>query len=215
MLTFLRRNTKEFFQFPESTSLEVKWRDPIRAGKVTANDGGQRYDWPHHNGATSDVAQWEKQNPVWKTGEILLVGDDGNKMYVKADCTKAYSDKVESFIREIYFARPGEFTIIDTIRVKDPAFKVIWGLQAMAIPEKTGDGKLTWDNRKARITFETFVEQKTKTELFHGDKLYEIDGINYPPARDTGPAPVCRIEITPVEQAKEYVFVNVLTVGEK
>jgi len=194
-------------------SLEVKWRDPIRAGKVTSNDGGQRYDWPHHNGAANDAAQWHAQNPIWQTGEILMFNDDGKKVFIKADCTKAYSSKVESFIREIIFERPGTFYIKDTLKVKDPSFKVIWNLQAMKVPEKTDDGKLTWSNGAARIVLQTLNPEKSIVELFHGDNLYVIDGVNYPPSRDTGPAPECRVEITPAERGTEYVFVNVLTVS--
>ena len=195
-------------------SLEVKWRDPIRAGKVTANDGGQRYDWPQHNGSVADAEQWNARQNVWTTGEITAFEDRGDSVHIKADCTKAYSDKVGKFIREIRYARPGTFVITDTVEVKDPSFKTIWNLQAMSKPEKTGDGMLTWSNGEGRIFLQTITPEKTNVEIFGGDDLYVIDGVNYPPARDTGPAPEYRIEITPAESNNTYVFKMVLTVSD-
>jgi len=133
-------------------SWEVRNRDPIRAGKVTANDGGQRYDWPQHNGAVADAEQWLRQREIYETGEILKFADTGDSVYIKADCTKAYSSKkVEKFVRQIYFDRPGTFIIMDTVRVKDPSFKVIWNLQAMKVPTKNEQGLWTWGNEKGRM----------------------------------------------------------------
>ncbi|MCL1910510.1 MAG: heparinase II/III-family protein [Kiritimatiellaeota bacterium] len=195
-------------------SLEVKWRDPIRAGKVTSNDGGQRYDWPQHNGSVADAEQWNSQKKIWETGEILEFKDDGKNVFIKADCTKAYSDKIEMFVREIVYTRPGTIKITDTVRVKNPEHKIIWNLQAMKKPEQSVDGSLSWDNGAARITMKTNSPEKTNVELFCGDDLYKIDGVNYPPERDTGPAPECRVEITPVEQKKEYVFNTIFFVTD-
>ncbi|MCL1910451.1 MAG: heparinase II/III-family protein, partial [Kiritimatiellaeota bacterium] len=116
-------------------SWDVRGRDPIRAGRVTANDGGQRYDWPQHNGAVADAEQWNAQREIYETGKILDFQDRGDHVFIKADCTKAYSPKkLESFVRQIVFLRPGTFIIVDSVRVKDPAFKVIWNLQAMKQP---------------------------------------------------------------------------------
>jgi hypothetical protein len=36
----------------------------IRMGNVTSNDGGQRHNWPHHNGAANDPAQWYAQQEI-------------------------------------------------------------------------------------------------------------------------------------------------------
>ena len=193
-------------------SFEVKWRDPIRAGKVTANDGGQRYDWPQHNGAVADAAQWNSQRDIWTTGEILSFEDKDGIVTIKADCTKAYSaKKLESFIRQIKFVRPGTIIIADSVRVKNPAFKTIWNLQAMKRPEETDGAMWTWSNGDGRIFLQTLLPAQTETSLFSGDELYKIDGVNYRPQRDTGPAPECRVEITPTDAKTDYTFVNVLT----
>lgn len=193
-------------------SWEVRGRNPIRAGKVTANDGGQRYDWPQHNGSTPDAAQWSAQKEIWETGKILAVEDKGGRVFIKADCTKAYSpDKLEAFIRQIVFLRPGTFVIVDSVRVKNPAFKTIWNLQAMTRPSKGSDGVTwTWANGKGRLFLQTVLPENVNAELFFGEKLYTIEGVSYPPEKDTGPAPECRMEISPVEAKKDYLFVHVL-----
>ena len=41
--------------------------------------------------------------------------------------------------------------------------------------------------------------------------MYSYGGKNYPPGRDTGPAPQCRIEISPPEPATVDYFLHVLT----
>jgi hypothetical protein len=47
--------------------------------------------------------------------------------------------------------------------------------------------------------------------LVAGAELYSYDGKKYPPSRDTGPAPQCRIEISPPESATVDYFLHVLT----
>ena len=195
---------------------EVRGRDPIRAGQVTANDGGQRYDWRQHNGAVPDADVWKENREIWETGDILTFEDyalkgEGDHIFIEADCTKAYSSKVEKFIRQIVFLRPGTFIIVDTVRVKDPSHKVIWNLQAMKEPTvKIPHALWTWSNGNGRLFLQAVLPEKVTMELFSGGNLYVIDGVNYPPRRDTGPAPECRIEISPVEAKREHVFVHVL-----
>jgi hypothetical protein len=58
---------------------------------------------------------------------------------------------------------------------------------------------------------QTLLPEKANVEFFSGEKLYMIDGINYPPQRDTGPAPECRVEISATEAKNDHIFVHVLT----
>ena len=192
-------------------SWEVDGRSSIRAGKVTSNDGGQHHNWPHHNGAANDAVQWHSQREIWETGKILAFEDKGDHIFIKADCSKAYAPKkVEKFIRQIVYLRPGTFIIVDSVRITDPSFKTTWNLQAMKQPTKTADGRWTWSNGKSSIFLQTLLPAQTEVELFHGDNLYTIDGVAYLPDRDTGPAPECRMEISPSVAMKDYVFVHVL-----
>jgi heparin/heparan-sulfate lyase len=191
---------------------------------ITANDGGQRYDWPLQNGGATDADHWNELNQkpgirpnVMKTGQILTFEDKGDHVFIKADCTDAYSStKLESFVRQIIFQRPDTFIFVDTVRVTDPKFRPIWTLQAMNSPTRDAKtGMMTWSGVKdgkdgnGHLLMQTLLPEKTNTMPFIGDKLYMVNGTNYPPQRSTGPAPKCRIEISPKEPKKEYVFVNV------
>ncbi|MCL2710576.1 MAG: heparinase II/III-family protein [Planctomycetaceae bacterium] len=197
--------------FDPNESWEVRGRASIRGGRVTSNDGGQRYDWNQHNGAYPDVETWRTQGEILETGNILTFEDRGDHVFIKADCTKAYSaNKLETFIRQIVFLRPDTFIIVDTVRVKDPTFTPIWNLQVMKQPTNA-DGRWTWSNGNGRLFLQTLLPERTNVELYTGDRLYTIGGVNYPPGRDTGPAPECRMEISPVEEKTDYIFVNVLT----
>ena len=187
----------------------------VRAGKLTSNDGGQHHNWPHHNGVANDAAQWFAQREIWETGKILTFEDKGDHVFIKADCSKAYSShKLVKFIRQIVFLRPGTFIIFDWVRTTNPSFKTIWNLQAMKKPEKTSDNLWTWSNGKGRIFLQTLLPEKTNVELFSGDNLYTIDGVNYPPERDTGPAPECRMEISPAAPNTDHLFVHVFHVTD-
>lgn len=42
-------------------------------------------------------------------------------------------------------------------------------------------------------------------------ELYRYDGHDYPPQRDTGPAPACRVEIGPSKRSSTDFFLHVLT----
>ena len=104
-------------------------RDPsetwpgIRAGAVTANDGGQHHDWPHHNGAVVDAEDWQKNRALYDIADITEYEDHGTYVTFAADCTRAYSpSKVDTFTRQIVFIRPGTFVIFDRVRAKDPSF---------------------------------------------------------------------------------------------
>jgi len=185
--------------------------DAIRNGKVTSNDGGQHHNWPHHNGTASNATQWLAQREVWETGKILHFEDNDDHVFIKADCSKAYSSKkLEKFIRQIIFLRPGIFIIVDVVSIKNPAFKTIWNLQAMKKPEKTSDGLWCWSNGNGRLFLQTLLPEKTEVTLYYGDNLYTIDGVNFPTPFDTGPAPECRMEISPTTATNEHLFVHVL-----
>ena len=49
----------------------------IRAGTVTGNDGGQHHNWPHHNGAVADPAQWLRERKLYDIADLLGVRRHG------------------------------------------------------------------------------------------------------------------------------------------
>ena len=186
----------------------------IRAGSVSGNDGGQHHDWPHHNGAVSDAAEWRKGRQLYDIADILAFEDKGDYVYVAGDCTRSYSPKkLEYFTRQIVFLRPGIFVIFDRVSSKNPRFKKTWLLQAMKVPAETENG-LVVTNGKGRLFIQTMLPSEAQVKLVMGADLYSYGGKTYPPGRDTGPAPECRIEISPTRQKAVDYFLHVLTAAD-
>ncbi len=183
----------------------------IRAGSVSGNDGGQRHHWPHHNGAVVDVADWHKRSELYDIADILAFEDRGAYVYVAGDCTRAYSpDKLACFTRQIVFLRPGTFVVFDRVVSKKPDFKKTWLLQAMKAPTKAGQN-LVITNGKGRLFIQTLLPSNPQRKLVIGPDLYSYGGRTFLPGRDTGPAPECRIEISPSQRQTDDYFLHVLT----
>jgi hypothetical protein len=186
----------------------------IRAGSVSGNDGGQHHNWPHHNGAVTDAVQWQKGRQLYDIADILAFEDKGDYVYVAGDCTRSYSPKkLEYFTRQIVFLRPGTFVIFDRVSSKHPHFRKTWLLQAMKVPTETEDG-LIITNGKGRLFIQPLLPPDREIKLVRGTILYHYDDKTYPPKRDTGPAPQCRIEISPAEQRKVDYFLHILTAAD-
>ena len=186
----------------------------IRAGNVTGNDGGQHHNWPHHNGAVTDPAAWQKDRRLYDIADLVAFEDTGPYLYMAGDGTRAYSPKkVERFLRQIVYLRPGTFVIFDRVRAADPAFKKTWLLQAMSVPSERPP-HLVVTNGKGRLFVQTLLPRDILERVVAGDDLYRYGGRAYPPARDTGPAPVCRVEHSPREAEAETLFLHVLTAAD-
>jgi hypothetical protein len=183
----------------------------IRAGTVTGNDGGQRHNWPHHNGAVADPAQWLRERKLYDIADLLAFEDTGAYVYVAGDCTRAYTpQKLSCFTRQIVFLRPGTFIIFDRVRTTKPDFKKTWLLQAMK-PPVTAKNHLVVTNGKGRLFVQTLLPENPQVHLVTGADLYAYDGHSYPPSKNTGPAPECRIEVSPGEPQTTDYFLHVLT----
>ncbi|MFC1451723.1 heparinase II/III family protein [Verrucomicrobiota bacterium] len=186
----------------------------IRAGPVSGNDGGQMHSWPHHNGAVADAAAWEAGRELYDIADILAFEDKGTYLYVAGDCSRAYStNKLEYFTRQIVFIRPGTFVIFDRVKSRDRDFKKTWLLQAMKPPVTQAHG-LTIRNGEGRLFVRTLLPRDAEVVLAAGDDLYTYGGQSYPPSRDTGPAPECRVEISPSAPADVDYFLHVLTAAD-
>ncbi len=183
----------------------------IRAGPVTGNDGGQTHSWRHHNGAMADADDWHKQRAQCDIADVLAFEDRRSYLYVAGDCTRAYSPrKLEHFTRQIVYLRPDTFVIFDRVKSKDPSFTKTWLLQAMKTP--TGrPPNLVVTNGKGRLFVQTLLPENPQVRLAAGDELYRYGGRSYPPRKDTGPAPECRIEVAPSKPALADYFLHVLT----
>ena len=183
----------------------------IRAGKVTGNDGGQTHDWPHHNGAVSDPEQWHEQRSLCDIADMLAFEDHGRYLYVAGDATRAYSpEKIDYFTRQIVFIRPDTFVIFDRVKCKRDSFKKTWTLQAMQRPAESPP-HLVITNGEGRLFVQTILPEARDVRLAAGREMYGYDGKSFPPGRDTGPAPACRVEISPKTGAVVDHFLHVLT----
>ncbi|HUU28740.1 MAG TPA: dockerin type I domain-containing protein [archaeon] len=183
----------------------------IRAGTVTGNDGGQHHNWPHHNGVVEDAAAWQTGRNLYDIADILAFEDQGRYLYVAGDCSRAYSTgKLEYFTRQIVFIRPGTFVIFDRVKSRRTTYKKTWLLQAMKPP--TGEApNLRITNGRGRLFVQTVLPTRSVVKLNSGSDLYSYGGRSYPPESDTGPAPECRIEISPFLPATVDYFLHVLT----
>jgi len=183
----------------------------IRAGPVSGNDGGQSHDWPHHNGAVSDPAEWRKGRELYDIADILAFEDRGDYVYIAGDCSRSYSPKkLDYFTRQIVFLRPGTFIIFDRVRSCNPSFQKTWLLQAMKVPTAVGQ-HLVVTNGNGRLFIQTLLPHNPEVKLVTGRELYRYGGKTYAPKRDTGPAPECRIEISPLQKSTVDYFLHVLT----
>jgi len=183
----------------------------IRGGRVTGNDGGQAHNWPHHNGAVADAAAWNRDRHLYDIADILAFEDCGTYVYVAGDCSRAYSPKkLACFTRQIVFWRPGTFVIFDRVVSGNPQFRKTWLLQAMKRPENTPLGFVV-TNGKGRLFVQTLLPRDPEVKLVLGRDLYSYGGNTYPPRRDTGPAPECRVEVSPSRPAAADYFLHVLT----
>ncbi|MHB9030724.1 MAG: hypothetical protein ACYC9O_18305, partial [Candidatus Latescibacterota bacterium] len=149
--------------------------------------------------------------------DLRAFEDTGDYLYLAGDCTRSYSPKkMDRFTRQIVFLRPGTFVIFDRVKSKDPAFAKTWLLQSMKTPEdikSSPDGSrlMRVTNGAGRLFVQTVLPRNPGVKLVSGAELYRFDGKDYLPSRSTGPAPECRIEVSPGKSARDDYFLHVLT----
>ena len=190
---------------------EEVWTN-IRAWKGSiGNDGGQTHSWPHHNGAAMDVEDWQKNRQLFDIADMLAFEDRGDYVYAAGDCSRSYSPKkLDYFTRQIVFVRPGTIVIFDRVKSKNAQFKKTWLIQAAKIP--TGQAPdLEITNGQGRLFVQTVLPRESQVKLCSGDELYSYDGKSYPAEDIRGPAPECRVEISPPKPEAVDYFLNVLT----
>lgn len=186
----------------------------IRGVASNANDGGQTHAWRHHNGAFADVADWKRQYSSAHVGQILAFADETDYVYVAGDGSRAYSPhKLDCFTRQIVFLRPDTFVIFDRVRSTNPAFRKTWLLQALKTPVEQSP-HLVITNGPGRLFVQTLLPEAADVRLVSGEDLYRYGGQSFPPERNTGPAPECRIEVSPATPAETDYFLHVLTAAD-
>ncbi len=189
------------------------WSKGLRAlrNATVGADGGQRHNWPNHNGSVVDVKAWRKKRKLYDIADLLAFEDRGKYLYVAGNCTRAYSPKkLQYFTRQIVFIRPGTFIIFDRVRSTHPKFKKTWLLQAMKPP--TGEAPdFVITNGRGKLTVQTLLPKNPRVKLVTGEAVNGYGRQTWPPEKTHGPGVECRIEISPSKPAKTDYFLNVLT----
>ena len=62
-----------------------------------------------------------------------------------------------------------------------------------------------------RLFVQTLLPALAEVRLVTGAELYSYGGRSYPPKEERGPAPECRVEVSPAEPSAEDCFLHVLT----
>jgi len=212
MLRSIAHNTILVYD-PSETWPDIRYHTHLY-GTPVVNDGGQHHDWPHHNGAVQDAEDWEKNRQLYDIADLLAFEDRGEYLYTAGDCSHSYRKaKLDFFTRQIVFLRPNTFVIFDRVRSTRPELRKSWLLQAMQVPEKR-DGLLVVTNGAGRLFVQTLLPEKFDLRLVSGDSLYLVDGKRFPPDLEVGPAPACRVEVSPSRPSRTDYFLHVLTAAD-
>jgi hypothetical protein len=132
---------------------------------------------------------------------------------VAADATRAYStNKLKRFVRQIVYLRPDTFVIFDDVAATKPEFKKTWLLQAMKKPEARGD-QLIVSTGRGKLFVQPLLPVEREIALVDGENLCRMGSQDFPPRKSTGPAPECRIQISPSRASARDFFLHVLATG--
>ena len=199
---------------PEETWPDIRAHVAQFGGEIS-NDGGQHHNWPHHNGAVADAQEWLAHRELYDIADMLAFEDRGTYLYVAGDCSRAYAPKkLENFTRQIVYLRPGTFVIFDRVKSTKPEYRKTWLLQAAKVPSRSGDWLVVTNDSGGRLFDQSLLPLKARIKLNSGDSFYTYHGKSFPPEQVRGPAPECRVEISPSVAAQQDYFLHVLTATE-
>jgi heparin/heparan-sulfate lyase len=137
-------------------------------------------------------------------------------VYLAGDLTRSYSrTKLDSFTRQIVYLRPDTFVILDRVISTNPSFVKTWQLQAVKPAERVGPFLKTTNDEGGRLFIQTLLPRDSKINLNSGEDLYSYGGESYKPEKIRGPAPECRISISPGSRTKQDWFLTVLTATDR
>jgi len=69
-------------------------------------------------------------------------------------------------------------------------------------------------NGRGRLFVQTLLPAAHATRLVSGDSLYLVGGQRFEPDLFTGPAPACRVEVSPSSPERTDYFLHVLTAAD-
>lgn len=174
------------------------------------NDGGQtkKWVWP-----TADMAEWKAARETFTRGKIVAYENQPEFMFVAGDCTKAYvPEKLESWVRQIVYVRPGTFVILDRVVSTKPEYKKTWLLHSRNEAKVEGD-TFTIANGDGKLVVQRLLPEKAEVTSIYG---YTYGGQTFAPDGSRLAETACkwRLEESPAKASKEDVFLHVLTTDE-
>jgi hypothetical protein len=206
-------------------------------GYPTINTEGQRaFDASPYTTEPPSVDAWKQNAAIYDTADMThyVNAQDQAWTYAQGDITKAYTDKIQQFVREFLFIRPGWVITYDRVRVRDSSLTPRWLLHTVNEPNIAGttitttngnwlDGQASLSNVDAGKLFvrsllpEQPVIQKIGGVAPNGtgqggaSQDAWVGGENFPPAvgdrQDPG---FWRIEISSSTPSVEQRFFNVM-----
>lgn len=201
-----------------------------------ANDGGQR---TIQNGEEPATLEWMQQNDSHvATVEAQEIGEDTQTpayTYLKGDLTNAYTDKVEDFKRSFMFLNlfnddvPAALIVFDKVDSSNPSFEKKWLLHGLEEPEINGSQTIfrrTYADEEAdkayngKMTVDTLLpaaDNLTIEKVGGEGSEYMVDGTNYYGYEldsETDEGETWRIEVSPAQEAKSDLFLNVMQVSD-
>ena len=112
-------------------------------------------------------------------------------------------------LRQMAKDRPQEYQRVCAV-ARAPAGDDYSKIQAIHTPARIGDF-LVITNGQGKLFLQTLLPVRADVTLVSGDDLYRFGDQSFPPRRNTGPAPECRIEVSPANPSAEDLFLHVLT----
>ena len=203
---------------------------------IFANDGGQR---TIQNGSEPATLEWMKENGSHvATVEAQEIGEDTQTpayTYLKGDLTNAYTDKVGDFKRSFMFLNlfndevPAALIVFDKVDSSNPSFEKKWLLHGLEEPEINGSQTIfrrTYADEGAgkayngKMTVDTLLpaaDNLTIDKVGGEGSEYMVDGTNYYGYEldsETDEGETWRIEVSPKQEAKSDLFLNVMQVSD-
>jgi hypothetical protein len=199
-------------------------------GQKIGNEGGQFFP----NDAHEPENMQELLTQGYQTGKVLAhaFGPDSIRpefTYLKGDLTKAYSNKVKSFIRSFVFLNlnnatiPAALLVFDNVVSANKDYKKYWLLHCVEEPQingnqttvtRTGKG---YGGKLINTTLLPIRDDLSLTKVGGSGNEYTVFGTNYPqsfqnPAISSGDSAVWRIEVSPKIASANNLFLNVMQV---
>jgi len=176
-----------------------------------ANDGGQvgRFQWP-----VQTLEQWKAKADTFERGRIIAYENQGDFLYVAADCTRAYNPaKLSLWTRSILFLRPHTFVIFDRVTSSRPEYEKTWLLHCFSQPRIDGSTTMI-QNGKGRLAVQTLLPEKP---LLRAVKGYTYHGQTFDEQKSalSTVANLWRLEVAPSSQQREDVFLHVLSTTDE